>query len=1107
MANVIVGDSGANNLVGTDEADFIYGFDPNQVQSTSIEATRVATGFSQPLFAGSPPDDPHRLFIVEKGGQIKILDLDTGQVLPTPFLDVSSEVSTAGERGLLGLAFDPDYAESGTFYVYLINTSGDTEVRRYNVSSDPNVADPDSGELVITVDQPTATNHKAGWIGFGPDGYLYIALGDGGPGNDPNNRAQNIDSLLGKMLRIDVHGDDFPADPTRNYAIPPDNMFVGVDGADEIFALGLRNPFRDSFDRATGDFFIADVGQNEWEEINLGAGGANYGWKVYEGPDVFGGGTPSAGTLTFPINFYDHSVGRSVIGGYVYRGDSEGLQGRYFFADSSVGKVFTLEFCGTDWIRTDVTSQVKTDQGAINIPVSFGEDARGNLYIVDLDGDVYLLTPNANSNDLGDTIFGLGGDDTLYGGSGPDILDGGTGNDILNGNDDDDTLIGGPGADMLSGGDGIDTADYSSSPDPVVVDLSSPSQSGGDAEGDTLTGVENLIGSAFSDTLAGNEFDNVFRGGAGNDSLDGNAGSDTADYSDKTASVVVTLNGSSDATVTVGGVVEDTVRNIENLLGGSGNDTLTGDGLDNVFKGGAGNDVLDGAGGSDTADYSDKTASVVVSLNGASDVTVTIGGVAEDTIRNIENLIGGSGNDTLTGDSLANRFKGGAGNDILDGGAGVDTADFSGATNSLVLTLNGANNATLFSNGVANDVVRNIENVIGGSGNDILTGDALDNWLQGGAGNDTLKGGAGNDILDGGTGIDTLDISSANQPLILTLNGANDATLFANGIAQDTIRNIENVIGGNGNDTLTGDSRDNILQGGAGNDTLKGGAGNDILDGGTGIDTVDISSANQPLVLTLNGANNSTLFASGVAQDIIRNIEDIIGGNGNDVLTGDAAANTLIGGPGNDTLKGGPGIDVLDGRTGIDTVDISSANQPLVLTLNGANDATLFANGVAQDTIRNIENIIGGNGNDILTGDSFANSLQGGPGNDTLDGGAGNDVLQGGAGIDLLDGGSGIDTADFSNATNSLVLTLNGANNATLFSNGVANDVVRNIENVISGSGNDMLTGDALANRLSGGGAMTRSTARTAMTFSPVERTPIPSSSIPLLAPSPTSII
>jgi glucose/arabinose dehydrogenase len=292
--NLIVGDDGSNFLQGTAGADLIYGYDPDgpQSQASAILATRVATGLNQPIFAASPPGDTGRLFLVEKTGRIKILDLNSGQVAATPFLNVSGEIVSDGERGLLGLAFDPNFASNGFFYVYLTNLAGDAEIRRYQVSSNPNLADPASVTPILTIDQTNATNHKSGWLGFGPDGNLYIASGDGAVAAN----AQDVNSLLGKILRIDVHGDDFPADPARNYAVPADNPYVGAPGADEIFALGLRNPWRNSFDRGLGDFYIADVGQNQWEEINLGQNGANYGWPVFEGPAVFAGGTPTGGS-------------------------------------------------------------------------------------------------------------------------------------------------------------------------------------------------------------------------------------------------------------------------------------------------------------------------------------------------------------------------------------------------------------------------------------------------------------------------------------------------------------------------------------------------------------------------------------------------------------------------------------------------------------------------------------------------------------------------------------------------------------------------------------------------------------------------------------------
>jgi glucose/arabinose dehydrogenase len=650
----IVGDDGSNTLPGTAAADVIYGYNPNGPQSlaSSIAATRVATGFDQPLFAGAPPGDTSRLFIVEKTGHIKILDLATGQVLATPFLDVSGQILTDGERGLLGLAFDPDFANNGFFYINRINLSGDSEILRYHVSGNPNVADPTSVTTIITINQPDVpffSNHKAGWLGFGPDGDLYAALGDGGGGGDPLGSGQDINSLLGKMLRLDVHGDDFP-DLNTNYAVPSDNPFVGVAGADEIFAYGLRNPWRDSFDRATGDFYIADVGQGQWEEVDIGELGANYGWNTFEGPVAFPGGGPlTGGPAVFPIHSYDHSVGNSITGGYVYRGEGEALQGQYFFADFVRGKVFTLHFEGGSWVATERTSQIVADVGAVNLPSSFGEDARGNLYVVDLDGDVFRLTPVGASADQADILSGLGGNDMLFGGSG------------------NDSLAGGAGADTLIGGPGADTADYSSSPAGVNVSLVTGLGSGGDAQGDILGGIENLIGSAFSDMLTGDGAANTLAGGGSADTLIGGAGTDTADYSSSPAGVNVSLQSGMGSGSDAQG---DTLSGIENLIGSAFGDTLTGDGGPNTLVGGGGGDMLSGGAGTDTADYSSSPAGVSVNLQ----TGMMSGGDAQgDTLSGIENLIGSAFSDALTGDGAANVLVGGFGGDMLTGGAGADS--------------------------------------------------------------------------------------------------------------------------------------------------------------------------------------------------------------------------------------------------------------------------------------------------------------------------------------------------------------------------------------------------------------------------------------------------
>lgn len=336
-----------------------------------------ASGFSEPVDIAHTTDN--RLFIVEKKGIIKIID-STGQVLPTPFLDIDSKViRSSGEQGLLGLAFHPNYAENGYFYVNYINNQGDTQISRFNVSSNnPNVADPNSELPMLTIDQPYA-NHNGGNLEFGADGYLYIGMGDGGSGGDPQQNAQNPKVLLGKMLRIDV-------DKGAPYGIPSDNPFINTqDTLDEIWALGLRNPWKFSFDRATGDLWIADVGQGSWEEINYipanEAGGINFGWRCYEGHANYNtNGCGNRNNYTFPVYDYTNdgtATGCSTTGGYVYRGSRyPNLQGRYIYADYCSGRFWSLRPNGQGgWINENLL-----DAGNYNI-VSFGEDQSGELYV------------------------------------------------------------------------------------------------------------------------------------------------------------------------------------------------------------------------------------------------------------------------------------------------------------------------------------------------------------------------------------------------------------------------------------------------------------------------------------------------------------------------------------------------------------------------------------------------------------------------------------------------------------------------------------------------------------------------------------------------------
>ena len=336
-------------------------------------------GFGQPLFLTHAGDGSGRQFVVEKGGTIRIVKGD--QVLSTPFLDISSKIRASGsEQGLLGLAFHPRYAENGRFFVgYTDNAGGRNTVERYQVSADPDRADPSTGVILLAIDDP-AQNHNGGMVAFGPDGYLWVGTGDGGASGDRYQNGQNRQALLGKMLRLDVDGGE-------PYGIPADNPYVG-DAAylPEIWAMGMRNPWRYSFDRANGDLWIADVGQNAYEEVNRVPGGSagalNFGWPIMEGTHCFPAGARcDPGPYVQPVAEYGRDGGCSVTGGYVYRGAAHpSLQGLYFFGDFCTGRIWSLDQQESGvWRMTDQL------RDAIQIS-SFGEDEAGEVYVTTFSG-------------------------------------------------------------------------------------------------------------------------------------------------------------------------------------------------------------------------------------------------------------------------------------------------------------------------------------------------------------------------------------------------------------------------------------------------------------------------------------------------------------------------------------------------------------------------------------------------------------------------------------------------------------------------------------------------------------------------------------------------
>jgi len=701
-----------------------------------------------------------------------------------------------------------------------------------------------------------------------------------------------------------------------------------------------------------------------------------------------------------------------------------------------------------------------------------------------------LTTPASNTGDAaGDTyttienLTGSAFADTLTGNASANALDGGAGDDIL---------IGGAGADALIGGSGIDTASYATSTAAVTVNLLTPASNTGDAAGDTYNGIENVTGGTAIDNITGDANANTLNGGAGNDTMNGGDGNDlliggaggdlmtggngtdTASYA--TAAAGVTANLATSASNT-GDAASDTYTTIENLTGSAFADTLTGTTGVNVLDGGAGDDTLIGAAGADvligglgidTASYSPSTTAVTANLLTPASNT---GDAAGDTYSGIENLTGGTAADNLTGDANANIVSGlagndtlnggdgddiligGAGADILNGGNGTDTASYATSTATVI-----ANLTTPASNtgDALGDTYTAIENLTGGTGADTLTGNTGANVLDGGSGNDILIGGAGGDTLIGGAGTDRASYTTATLAVIASLANAAGNTGDAAG---DTYSGIENLTGGAGDDTLTGDATANALDGGNGNDLLSGGAGADALTGGAGTDTASYATAAAGVVANLTTPASNTGDAAG---DTYTTIENLTGSAFNDTLTGTTGANVLDGGAGGDTLTGGAGADTLIGGAGIDTASYSAATA--AVTANLATGAGT-AGDASGDTYSGVENLTGGTVADTLTGDNNANVLTGLAGNDNLSGSGGDDTLIGGAGADVLNGGAGIDTASYSTSTAAVTVNL-----ATPASNtgDASGDTFTAIENVTGGSAADNITGDANANTLSG---------------------------------------
>ncbi|RVU16135.1 beta strand repeat-containing protein [Methylobacterium oryzihabitans] len=639
-----------------------------------------------------------------------------------------------------------------------------------------------------------------------------------------------------------------------------------------------------------------------------------------------------------------------------------------------------------------------------------------------------------------DTLKGAGGNDTLYGYAGNDWIDGGAG---------DDTLKGGGGADTLVGSTGIDTASYFDSASGVTVNLETGKGGGGDAEGDTLTGIENVQGSSYADILIGDAGANriqglngsdILKGGGGADTLDGGAGIDTVSYSNATAGVAVDL-GTGQGT---GGDAEgDRYIGIENAAGSAFDDTLIGDGSANTLSGGAGNDTLKGSGGADSLDggagidtASYRLASEGVKANLATGKG-TAGEAQGDVYVGIENLQGSAYADWLQGDAGANKLegfngndtlKGGGGADTLDGGAGTDVVGYLGSTAGVTVDL-----ATGRGSGgeAEGDVLAGIENVVGSDHDDSLIGDAGANLLSGREGDDTLRGGAGADQLVGGLDTDTASYAGSAAAVAVSLLTGTGTGGDAQG---DTLQEIENLTGSGFDDVLTGNAAANLLSGGAGNDVLTGGGGwnGDTLDGGAGSDTVSYAGGTWATVDLINGRGG----ASGLGWDTLVSIENAVGTETGDTFIASAAANTL------------------DGRGGTDSVSYYGSTAAVVVDLGTGTGAGGYA---AGDRYANIESV---------TGSSFA---------DTLRGSAGSDSFQGGAGADVMMGRGGNDTYEVDDAGDRVIERGGGGDDTVLARTSYTLEAGQEIEHLVGYEGRYRdraayaLTGNEFANEIIGG--------------------------------------
>ena len=987
--------------------------EPPLVSPYSVSKSLLVDGLTDPVRFAFSPLDPNLLYVAEKAGVVRLVDIRTGAI--DTVLDIRSQVNNASDRGLLDVVLHPDFVNQPYVYVFYVvdppgvaGNSGNagtdgrgnrfSRVVRYTADaasdfrtlvpgsevvilggagkdlsdisgggavdfSDPTTVDALASDRVAAPDdrviggikqdflKADSLTHQGGRMLFGPDGKLYILTGDGAAYNyaDPRTMdVQSLDSLSGKVLRVD---------PLTGRGLADNPFAAQAEDLDanraKVYQSGLRNPFASSFDEE-GRLVLADVGWFSFEEINIGGPGANFGWPFFEGgdggialktplfrntaeaQDFYAKVADGTITVTAPFRAFAHDSSapgyevQAIVGGGVVSSRSvypTQLHGNFVFADFVGGDVYAVN------IANSADSTFLYDWSDSFGPVFLLEGPDGYLYYADLiTGALGRLNISLSSDNLigttgADTLQGSAADNVITGLAGPDLLFGGDGNDLF-------AAQAGDGNDTIDGGSGNDTYSLKDLRDPVVISLLTGIATGPQIGTDTLISIETVLSGAREDRITGSTGADRLLGFGGADTLDGGEGNDS-------------------------------------LEGGIGNDILTGGVGDDFLMGGVGADTLDGGAGIDTLSYGGSAGAVAVDLATG---TAAGGDSTGDRVTGFENLIGGKGADRLTGGSGANRLSGGIGNDTLTGGGGVDrflvgiatdrVTDLglggsdvlevsSGATVNATLAASWTATAASFNAGTANLTasgfrvnlaaaggthgwfVTNRTNLTGVS----LIGSVLADTLRGGSGSDLVIGGLGADSLNGGDGVDTVSYAGSSGSVVVNL-----ATGAASGgdATGDSVVAFENATGGTGDDSLTGTAGANVLNGGVGHDTLSGGNGNDTLQGGDG----------------------------------------------------------------DDVLVGGPGADFLSGGLGMDTVSYAGSVAGVVVNLETGLGT---AGDAAGDTLAGFQTVVGGNGNDTLTGNVGANTLIGGSGNDTMAGGGGHDTLQGGIGNDVLAGGTGLD--------------------------------------------------------------------------------------------------